>query len=247
MAVNKISLIRFLKWLSRRLLLYFWTFISNGKKQYKVKLYHNEFEELKYLRDRLNLVHSLRYPKGFIEIGDFTYGSPAIGSDNNITNLKIGKFCSIANDVKIMLGGEHRSDWITTYPFNVLVSKYNYIEGHPKTKGNIKIGNDVWIGRDVTIMSGVTIGDGCVVGANSLVTRNLPEYTICGGVPAKVIKKRFPDQIIDGLRKIKWWDWPDEDIFKVIPILQSNNFENLIKYYEDNISKIENTSKSSVL
>ncbi|GMO34350.1 MAG: hypothetical protein Ta2B_14840 [Termitinemataceae bacterium] len=199
-------------------------------------------EEFIYLRNRLRQEKMAKHPEDFIEIGDFTYESALImyWSEHH-GSLKVGKYCSIANGVQIMLDGEHRHDWVTTYPFNSLLVNFDYIKGHPATKGDIIIGNDVWIASDTKIMSGVSIGDGCVVGANSLVTKSLPEFTICGGVPAKIIKKRFPDQIIEELKRIKWWDWSDKDICKTIPLLQSNNFENIIKYYEENI---QDTSKN---
>ena len=93
---------------------------------------------------RLRLKEKNNYGEN-VEIGDFTYGHPTVLSWEECTKLKIGKFCSIASDVTIFLGGEHRSDWVTTYPFNALLKCYNHIEGHPKSKGDVIIGNDVWI------------------------------------------------------------------------------------------------------
>lgn len=162
-------------------------------------------------------------------IGDFSYGFPevfdwALYDDvaTAPTSLTIGKFCSLA-DVKIVLGSEHRIDWVSTYPFNTLSKKFSYIKGHPSTKGDIIIGNDVWIATGVTILSGVTIGDGAVIGANSLVTKDVPAYYIAGGVPAKVIKPRFSSDIINELINIKWWDLPIAVIENHVPELQSGN------------------------
>jgi len=90
--------------------------------------------------------------------------------------------------------------------------EYKYLEGHPVTKGDIIIGNDVWIGMNATILSGVTIGDGAVIGANSLVTKDVELYMIVGGNPAIPIRKRFDQQTIDRLLRIKWWDWDIEKI-----------------------------------
>ncbi|MDR2194178.1 MAG: CatB-related O-acetyltransferase [Treponema sp.] len=188
--------------------------------------------ELRKLRERLRQNHRNNYHEDFIQIDDFTYGTPLISYWDDKTTLKIGKFCSIAGGVEILLGGEHRTDWISTYPFNAFIENYKYIKGHPHTKGNIIIGNDVWIASNSKIMSGVTIGNGCVIAANAVVTKDMPYYSICGGIPAKIIKQRFSDKIIKKLEEIKWWDWSDEHICKVIPLLQSNAIEALIQYYD---------------
>lgn len=172
-----------------------------------------------------------------VTFGDFTYTDESVrlNSDALDVALRIGKFCSIARGVTIVLGGEHRTDWITTFPFNALCLDFNYIKGHPKSKGDIIIGNDVWIGSDAKILSGVTIGDGCVVGSSALVTKDMPPYSIWGGNPARFIRYRFEQEIIDSLMRIKWWDWSYRDVFNVIPILQSDNFPALFQYYEENI------------
>lgn len=170
----------------------------------------------------------------YVEVGDFTYGGPEVRAWNEGATLKIGKFCSIATGVIIMLGGNHRVDWNSTYPFNALMEEsFSDIKGHPSSKGNVKIGNDVWIGADAKIMSGVTIADGCVIGANALVTKDILEpYTIGGGVPAKIIKKRFSDMVTNRLCEMQWWDWKDEDIVAVIPLLQSSDIDGLWEYYQ---------------
>lgn len=143
-------------------------------------------------------------------IGEYTYGRPTILFENQEANLIIGKFCSIADGVVIFLGGNHRTDWITTYPFNVLITYFpeaKDIKGHPATKGNVIIGNDVWIGLNVTIMSGVSIGDGAVIAAGSVVSKNIGDYEIWGGNPARLLKKRFDDDTIIKLQNLKWWNW----------------------------------------
>lgn len=164
-------------------------------------------------------------------IGDYTYGNFKVISWDDKTKLKIGKFCSIAEGVKFLLGGEHRSDFVTTYPFNALLENFKYIEGHPHTKGDIIIGNDVWIGSDAKILSGVKIGDGAIIGANSLVTKDVPPYSIVGGTPAKFIKYRFSDEIIEKMLNVKWWDFKEEELVKVIPLLQSNNIDEFLLRY----------------
>ena len=172
--------------------------------------------------------------EGIVQIGLYSYGTPEIfvyeGDSNKV---KIGKFCSIANDVKIFVGGNHRVDWISTYPFRIMFNlPGQYKDGHPSSKGDVVIGNDVWIGRGTTILSGVNIGDGSVIGAYSVVTKNVPPYSIVAGNPARIIKKRFDDKVISILLKIKWWDWPIEKIMEEIVYLNSDKIEEFISRFD---------------
>lgn len=152
-----------------------------------------------------------------VTVGIFTYGHEgiAIRQWGEGASLDIGSFCSIAENVQIFLGGNHRTDWVTTFPFGHISQTYlggkNTI-GHPATNGPVLIGNDVWIGHGATIMSGITIGDGAVVAANSTVVKDVLPYSIVGGNPAGFIKFRFSDEIICLLLKLKWWELPIEDI-----------------------------------
>jgi len=162
------------------------------------------------------------------KIGKHTYGEPLILHWGENSKLTIGNFCSIADNVKIFLGGNHRIDWVTTYPFNALSDIWDNakdIVGHPATKGNVIIGNDVWIGYGATILSGVTISDGAVIGAEAVVTKDVSPYAIVVGNPAREIKKRFSDENIKKLLKIKWWDWEDSEISKKIHLLCSGNID----------------------
>lgn len=148
-------------------------------------------------------------------IGDYTYGHPKVYDWDDGGNLIIGKFCSIADEVTILLGGNHRTDWISTYPFNALSSEWEVargIKGHPWSKGDVVIGNDVWIGLGATILSGVSIGDGAVIAAKSVVVKDVPPYAIVAGNPAKVIKYRFNKRKIRKLLKVKWWDWSEDSV-----------------------------------
>lgn len=157
------------------------------------------------------------------DIGEKSYGIPKILFQSSGAKLRVGKYVSIADKVVIMLGGEHRTDWLTTYPLNKYYHEWIGIEGHPSTKGDVKIGNDVWIGREVLITSGVNIGDGAVIGARSVVTKDVMPYSIVAGSPAKHIRFRFGSEIISELIDIAWWDWPDEAVAKAVPHLLNND------------------------
>jgi len=136
------------------------------------------------------------------EIGDWTYGAPNVVHHDQETRLRIGRFCSIAKGVTILLDGDHRTDWIATYPFSAIVDCARGCVGHPRSKGDIEIGNDVWIGRDAVILSGVTIGDGAVVAARAVVTRDVPPYSIVAGNPARIVRMRFSMRQVDALLAI---------------------------------------------
>lgn len=177
-------------------------------------------------------IPNLTFTKNFFEfhgknyeIGDHTYGHPKVFFENKEATLKIGKYCSIAQNVSIFLGGNHRTDWISTYPFNALNENFpkgKKVIGHPTTKGDVSIGNDVWIGFGVTILSGVTVGDGSILAANSTITKNIPPYEVWGGNPAKFIRKRFDLEIEDLLMDLKWWNWNDDKVNQNIQLLTNS-------------------------
>lgn len=181
-----------------------------------------------------------------IKVGDYTiyndyYNDPRDFEKNNVLyqypvnkdKLIIGKFCSIACKAKfLMTSGNHTMKSLSTYTFPIFYEEWGLDVSHITdawdNKGDIVIGNDVWIGYDAIIMSGVKIGDGAIIGTRAIVTNDVPPYTIVGGIPAKVIKKRFSDDIILKLLKIKWWDWPDEKIQANIQHIQSGNIDKLV-------------------
>lgn len=156
-------------------------------------------------------------------IGVGTYGNPVVMDWGS--QLAIGKYCSIAEGVTFLLGGNHRHDWITTYPFNTLWQGFSEIQGHPATKGDIVVGNDVWIGINSLILSGVRIGDGAVIGAGSIVTKDVPNYSIVAGNPARFIRLRFSEDIVKSLVKSAWWDLKEDEIRKLTPLLMDNTID----------------------
>lgn len=171
----------------------------------------------------------------FIQIGKGTIINGKkyfIGS--NYSKIFIGKYCAIANGCKIItLNHDYNFPAIQgTFYKNFFSNKHPGEICKPpnkeRTKGDVYIGNDVWIGEDVFIMSGIKIGDGCCIGAKSVVTKDLPPYSICVGSPCKPVKKRYNQEVIDFLLKIKWWDWDD------IKIKKNNNF------FHTNLNKIKN-------
>ncbi len=161
-----------------------------------------------------------------ISIGRFTYGVEGLNvrRASEGAPLAIGRFCSLATPLTIFLGGDHRRDWATTFPFGWVFqedlgsTKY---AGHPFSRGGVTIGNDVWTGADVTIMAGVTIGDGAIIAANSHVVRHVASYDVVGGNPARKLRSRFEPEVVEGLLKLRWWDLPVEQIRELAPLISS--------------------------
>lgn len=179
-----------------------------------------------------------------IIVGDYTYYDDIDGAEDFekcVTHhydflgdkLIIGRFCAIAKGVQfVMNGANHRMSSVTTYPFNIMGSGWEKctpsLEDLPY-KGDTVIGNDVWIGQNATIMPGVQIGDGAIVAANSTVTKDIPPYHVAGGNPAKIIKPRFADELIEHLLQLKWWDWPAERIFDNLEMLCSADLSKIME------------------
>lgn len=179
-----------------------------------------------------------------IEIGDYTYYSdekdPINFEKNNILfnypefgdRLIIGKFCSIAQGTKIIMGSaNHRITSISTYPFSVFGGLWkektpSHLSQLP-FKGDTVIGNDVWLGKECIIMPGVKIGDGAIIAAYSVVTRNVEPYTIVGGNPIRLIRKRFDNEFIEILLELKWWDFDKEKLLKFLPVLCNEDIEKM--------------------
>ena len=175
-----------------------------------------------------------------IIVGDFTYFADT-DFEKHVTHhydfigdkLIIGKFCQIAAGVNfVMNGANHQMNAVTTFPFYIFEGWKQKVPPLNKMslKGDTIIGNDVWIGQNVTILPGVHIGDGAIIGLNSVVGSDIAPYTIVAGNPAKVIRKRFDNQLIKLLLKLKWWDKSIKEINDLIPILTDNNLAEVKKF-----------------
>lgn len=179
-----------------------------------------------------------------IQVGEYTYYDGQ-NFTSRVTHhydfigdkLIIGKFCQIGRGVEfIMNGANHQMNSATTYPFYI----FNGWKQDPTKKedlpykGDTVIGNDVWIGQNVTFLPGVHIGDGCIIGANSVVASNIPPYSVVAGNPAKVIRKRFDDEMIELLEKLQWWNKSINQIQKLIPLLSDSD----LNYVKEEIKHI---------
>lgn len=182
-----------------------------------------------------------------IEVGEYTMYNdfihdPVMFEKNNVfyhypinhDRLVIGKFCSIACGAKFLFNSaNHTLKSLSTYPFPLFFEEWGLDRAHVTdswdNKGDIVIGNDVWIGYEAVVMAGVTIGDGAVIGSRAVVTKDVPPYTIVGGVPAKPIRRRFPEETVLALLEIKWWDWPKEKITEYLAAIQTGDIDRLTK------------------
>ena len=168
---------------------------------------------------------------GRIKIGDYTYGNPIVMSFRPNDMVIIGKFCSIANDVLLISGGEHRYDIVTTYP---LKSRFKEkCEVDAENRGPIRIGNDVWIGSRSIILSGISVGDGAIIGAGAVVTHDVPPYAIVAGVPARIVKYRFSQEQIKKLFDIAWWNWSIDKITNNIEFFYGDVNDFINKFYNN--------------
>ncbi len=179
-----------------------------------------------------------------IEIGDYTYYDDPAGPERFVEKcvlyhfehmgdrLSIGRFCAIAAEVRfIMNGANHSMDGFSTYPFAIFGKGWEEqgLDWSKNGRGDTVIGNDVWIGRGATIMPGVTVGDGAIVATGAVVAADVPAYGIAAGNPAKVVKHRFPPDIVERLLAVAWWRWPVEKITRNLPAIRGADIEALEK------------------
>ena len=180
-----------------------------------------------------------------ITVGDYTmyndFVNDPVGFErNNVLyhypinrdRLIIGKFCSIACGAKFLFNSaNHTLSSLSTYPFPLFFEEWGLekrnVAASWDNKGDIVLGNDVWIGYEAVIMAGVTIGDGAIIGARAVVTKDVPPYMVAGGIPAKPIKKRYPEETIAALSELKWWDWPENRIAQNLHAIQAGQLNEL--------------------
>lgn len=180
-----------------------------------------------------------------IEVGDYTVyndlnSNPLLFEQNNVLyhypinheRLIIGKFCSIASGTKFLFNcANHTLKSLSTYTFPLFYEDWNLNKSDVATawdnKGDIVIGNDVWIGYEVIVMAGIHIGDGAIIASRAVVTKDVPPYTIVGGVPARTIRKRFDEETVRKLEALKWWDWPLEKIRRYLPYIKNGDIKSL--------------------
>ncbi len=185
-----------------------------------------------------------------IEIGDYTIYNDFVHDPRdfersnvlyhypvNGDRLMIGKFCSIACGAKFLFtSGNHSLRSLSTYTFPIFFEEWGLdakdICSAWDNRGDIVIGSDVWVGYEALILSGVTVGDGAIIGSRAVVTKDVPPYTIVGGVPAKPIRRRFDGAVIERLEKLRWWDWDIETIRRSIPAIQSGDIAALERMAE---------------
>lgn len=180
---------------------------------------------------RLHLAKLIARRPGQIAVGAWTYGRPKVRFPESGAKLTIGRYGSIADGVEILLGGNHRTDWVTTYPFPEWPDLWPGaagIGGSHATRGDVSIGHDVWLGSQCMVLSGVTIGTGAVVAARAVVTRDVPPYAIVGGNPARVIRLRFDEATIAALLASRWWALPRETVVELLPLLMSDRTDELL-------------------
>jgi len=209
-----------------------------SKKDIQFKIHSQSYNKAEQLSNAIT--------QGKITIGDYTYidnthGQTKILCFKQSETVVIGKFCSIASNVRIFGGGEHNINLISTYPLKKFFQSYG-VDPNVISKGPTIIGNDVWIGMNSIILSGVSIGDGAIIGAGSVVTKDVLPYAIVAGNPAKLIRHRFNEKQIEKLLQIQWWNWPLEKIIANIDCFYGKPKTFIEKFYLDidDISSVGN-------
>jgi acetyltransferase-like isoleucine patch superfamily enzyme len=185
-------------------------------------------------------------PADLITFGRGTYGEPDVRWYwGDIHRCRVGNYSSINSAAIIVVGGEHRTDWVTTYPFReALGLRGRYESGLPHSKGDVVIGSDVYIGANAMILSGVTVGDGAVVGAGAVVASDVAPYAVVVGNPAQVSRYRFCPVEREALLRVRWWDWPQDRIEASLDTLQSTDVRRLLEEHDEVYRKLPDSAKA---
>lgn len=186
--------------------------------------------------------------RGSVSVGACTYGLRwnTIDGASGLAPVVIGAYCSIAPGVKLLANVDHPTHRPSTFPFKsrfgiAASSNEDAFNRDAVTRGPIRIGSDVWLGQAAIVLSGVTIGDGCVVGAGSVVSRDLPPYSVAVGNPCRVVRTRFDEQTVERLLALRWWDLPPECIRKHIDLFYSDDIESFIREAESLKARMHRT------
>lgn len=170
-----------------------------------------------------------RYPNHQIGLG--TYGMPVVHDWHEGSTLQIGSYCSIADNVQIFLGGQHRIDWVSSYPFPAYLAEAEHIQDFGGTRGDVVIGSDVWLCANCTILSGVTIGHGAAIASGAVISRDVAPYAVMAGNPAQRVRWRFSDEETrTELLKTAWWEWPEEEVRQVVDKICSTDIAAFLTY-----------------
>ena len=207
-------------------------------------IYNSELGSNVSIGDRCNVFNSLLESQVSIysgsnvidsSVGKFTY----IAGDSNLNLVKVGRFCSIGSHL-ICGNGEHPTDFVSTHPVffsNLQQCGISFTDNNLfEERKEVTIGNDVWIGSRVFVRDGVKIGNGAIIGAGSVVVKDVPDYAIVGGVPAKVIRFRFTEDLIQKLQSIEWWNLSEENLRAAQPLIAQKDIQLFISWYENNIT-----------
>lgn len=172
-----------------------------------------------------------------VKVGAHTYGHEwiAVRHWGEDAVLRFGRYCSIGRGLTVFLGGNHRTDWVTTYPFGAFPDEWPgaaELGAVSTSRGNVIVGNGVWIGEGVTILSGVTIGDGAAIGSRAVVTRDVHPFSLVAGNPARLIRFLRTSDERGMLHRMQWWNWPDDRVREAVPMLCSPNVDALYAWWQ---------------
>jgi acetyltransferase-like isoleucine patch superfamily enzyme len=206
-------------------------------------------QELRRLRARVHAVQHLRstlnnpggavalqeeaqrhLADGTLVMGTMSYYAPQIVKFKGDTGrVIIGNFASIAPDAEFFVGGLHRTEWVSLYGLRAMLELPGaHEDGFTHGRGDIVVGSDTWVTKGCTVMSGVTIGDGAVVATKAVVTKDVRPYAIVAGNPAREIGRRFSDEQVEALLRIRWWDWPTEQVKERVDLLSNPDVDGFI-------------------